>query len=138
MDDYTRKIKELVYNKKYVVRRHHIENERVYREIQNADVEMALKNGHCNRVRKETRNLFWRGTDVDGRKLELMLSLLEKNGEETLVVAATEEIKVETAYEPGKDDKETIKEWLDGHPNYEELSNGKGVRRKVPVFKKKK
>ena len=137
MKTFTEKIRKLVYAKKYFIRRHHIENERIYREIQAADVEIALKNGQFNRIRQETNNVFWRGQDVDGRQLELMLTLLEDDGEETLVIEDAKQVKVETAYEPGKDDKELLMEWLKNHSNYEEAKNGKGVRRKVEVITKR-
>ena len=137
MEAYTKKIKQLVYDKKYFIRRHHIENERVYREISNADVEMVLKNGKCERVRAETKNVFWRGTDVDGRLLELMLTLLDEDGEETIAIENAVQVKVETAYEPGEDDKKVMQAWLKKNPNYEEIANGKGVRRKVEVIRKR-
>ncbi len=137
MEDFTRKIKQLVYDRKYLTRRHHIENERIYREIQIADVEMALKNGKCDRVKPDTNSVYWRGSDVDGRALELILTLLDEAGEETLVIEDARQVKVGTAYEPGEDDQKVMADWLKNNPNYERIENGKGVRRKVEVVRKK-
>lgn len=134
LNAYTKKTREILKAApgSLLINRYHIESERAYREIQEADVRKALENGAVTDVRTN-ETVVWQGKDVDGRKLELMLSLLDKDREETLVTDSAVFVRVGTAYDPSLDDKKLCRDWLKTNPKYEAEPNGRGVRRKVEV-----
>ena len=127
---YEIKIREIVENKSYWIRRHHIEEERKYREIQVKQVEYALFNGGIRRIRNKDKTIFWQGKDQDGRLLELQCSLVDDDVEDTLVLTDAYELRVGTAYPPGVDDDFLRNEWLKNNPDFELAKDGKKVRKK--------
>ncbi len=134
LGQYTTKIRELVQSapERVFIRARHIEKDRIWREILESDVRKALENGKVERVRPGDLTLLWRGRDVDGRLLELQCALVNEDGNDTLVVQDAFQVRVGTAYEPGKDDAKIKKDWLKSHSDYEEAPGG-GVRRKISV-----
>ncbi len=132
--DYTTKIRELVSAspQRVLIHTRHIEQDRIWREISEADVRKVLSNGKVDSVRQEDLTVFWRGRDVDGRLIELQCALVNEEGADTLVVQDAFAARVGTAYEPRKDDAKARKEWLKAHPDYEEAPGDK-VRRKISV-----
>ena len=84
------------------------------------------------KVRPEDLTLFWRGRDVEGRLLELLCSLVNIDGNDTLVVQEAFQVRVGTVYEPGKDDNKMKRNWLKSHPDFEDAPGG-GVRRKILI-----
>lgn len=130
LNAYTQKIKSLLTSsqKNLLINRHHIESERAYRGIHEADIQKTLQNGAVTDLRADTLTLIWQGRDGDGRTLELMLTMLDETKEETLETATSSFVRVGTAYDPSLNDKKVRHEWLKQNPDYEELPFDRGVR----------
>ena len=62
------------------IRRHHIENERIWREIVTQDIFDALERGKVTRIRESDSALIWQGKDQSERVLELLCSLVTMEG----------------------------------------------------------
>jgi|GEM_PF-5642803 len=133
---YTDKIRALAKASKVLVRVRHIEQERMHRQISRFHVEQVLLGGKVTLVRTADHTIVWRGKDVNGRELELMCSLLDENGEGTLVVKDAYNVKVGTAYDPAVEDKKLLHDWLSQHPEHEKTPDGKGTQRRIVVGKK--
>ena len=133
---YRARIRSLVKAGKLFVRVRHIEQERMHREINRFHVEQVLDSGKVTLVRSVDNTILWRGLDVNGRELELMCSLLDQKGSETLIVNDAHNVKVGTAYDPALDDSKLLEEWLSQHEGYEKTPDGKGTQRKITVSKK--
>lgn len=133
--DVTRKIQGLVAANKVWIRKRHIEKDHIWRQITESDVRVVLSNGKVTATRTADQTIFWQGSDVDGRIIELLCSLVNEKGVDTLVVQDAKQLKVGTAYEPGKDDEEVREEWLKQNPDYEKTPDGRGVQRKFTVTK---
>ena len=129
---YTNKVKQLVKPGVLYIDRHHIETERMYREIHEADVVKVLQGGFAVELR-QNGTLIWQGLDADGRKLELMLSLLNKEREETIETSSTDALRVSTAYDPTMDDAKLRQDWLKENTDYEVFTPDGRIRRKVKV-----
>ena len=134
LSQYTAKIRQFVQGapERIFIRVHHIEKDRIWREITEEDVRRVLANGKVDRLRQDDLTLFWRGSDADGRLIELQCSLIDDSGEDTLVIVDAIELRVGTAYEPGKEDEKAKREWLKAHPDYEEGPGGK-LQKKISV-----
>ncbi len=129
---FTLKIRDLIRNPSQVlIRKRHIEIDRIWREITLEDIWSVLKNGKITRIRHSDFTLFWSGHDEESRTLELLCSLVTLDGTETLVINDAHYLKIGTAYSPDLNDDETLKKWLQNNPDYERDLKTKGVRKKV-------
>ncbi len=130
---YSQRIKNILGDsKKLLIHRHHIEYERAYRKISEGDVKKVLLNGSVTAV-KDAETLAWRGKDLDGQKLELLISLLDSEHNETMTSASAEYVKVKTAYQPGENDDQLRHKWLKENSDWRERPDGSGkVERKGP------
>jgi len=136
LSDYTKKIKAIIKDKsKVVIKRKHIEVERIHRNISVSDVEKVLETGKAEKVRETDKTVFWVGTDPSGRKLTLQCSIVDSAKNDTLVVKEAETLRVGTVYDPSTDDAELIKKFLEENEDYELNAKGDGVQRKIPVEK---
>lgn len=117
-----------------ITRKRHIERERIWRRIFEADVLQVLRSGQCVLIRSTDESVIWRGEDQDGRCLELLCSVRSVEGRETLLIEEAHIFLVGTAYEPGTDDEVMIEEWLRENPDYERTLDKKGVQRKLTRF----
>ena len=134
--DLTRKIRELNALGKLYIRSHHIEKERIYREISIEQVLRVIENGQVVQVRESDSSVIWQGRDVDGRCLELNCTLRDDDGEVTVVVNDVAEVIVGTAYDPKVRDDDAVKAvWLKSHSDYEDAGKRQGVRKKIVVTK---
>lgn len=133
---YTDKVRALVKAGKLFVRVRHIEQERRHREINRFHVEQVLASGKVTLARSADKTIVLRGLDVNGRELELLCSLLDDKGKETLVVREVHTVKVGTAYDPAVDDKKLLDEWLSQHSDYEKTPDGKGTQKRIMIEKK--
>lgn len=115
------------------IRTRHIEKDRIWREISEADVRKALGNGKVTSTRISDRTVFWRGKDIDGRELELQIGIENAAGTDVLVVRDAAICRVGTAYIPTQDDRLVKIEWLKNHPEYEELPDG-SVKKRVRTY----
>lgn len=131
---FTAKIRQLVgaIPQRVLIRTQHIEQDRMWREITEADIRKTLSSGKVENVRSDDLTIFWRGRDVDGRLLELQCALMDEDGNDTLIIQDAFVVRVGTAYEPRKDDARAKREWLKNHPDYEEASANR-IRRKTSV-----
>ena len=116
-DEYTSLIRELDQKGKVLVAKRHIEVDRAYREISEADVRYALKNRKVTQARIDDV-IKWQGIDVNGRVIELLCRLYKTDGDSTLVIEEVEECSVETAYEPGVRDEDQRNNWLPLNPGW--------------------
>ncbi len=126
-----------VYRKfpdRVLIRTKHIEKDNIWRDITEADVRRVLLNGKVTKIRQSDKSIFWRGTDSDGRLLELQLGLMNRDGEDILIVEEAIKCRVGTAYDPAQDDASVKKVWLNDHPDYEMLPDGK-IKKKIKIFK---
>ena len=115
-----------------LIRTRHIEKDRIWRDISENDVRKTLETGNVHSVRSSDKTIFWRGTDNTGREIELQCGIVSASGTDTLVIQEADRVRVGTAYDSSQDDKVLKKQWLDEHPEYEELPNGK-VQRRITV-----
>ena len=132
--EYTAKIRQLIQEtpERVFIRTRHIEQDRIWREISEADVRTVLGNGKVEGVRHEDLTVLWRGKDVDGRLIELQCALISEENEDTVVIKETIAVRVGTAYEPGRDDAKARRTWLKSHSDYEQAPGGR-VRKKMSV-----
>lgn len=116
------------------IRTRHIEKDRIWREISEADVRKVLSTGSVHSIRPGDNDILWRGTDSQGRILELQCSMVTQNGVDTLIVKDAETVRVGTAYRPGLDDEKVKQDWLKINPDYEVVAGGK-VQRRIKITK---
>lgn len=119
---------------KILIRTKHIEKDRIWRDISEADVRKVLSNGRVHSVRSSDQTVFWRGADANDRELELQCSLMNVNGVDTLVVKDADKVRIGTAYQPDVEDEKLKEEWLKRNPAYEKAPGGK-VQRRIIVTK---
>ena len=106
------------------IRRHHIEDERIWREIVTQDIFDALERGKVTRIRESDSTLIWQGKDQSERLLELLCSLVSMEGVDTLFIQEASTLRVGTAYEPGVEDKQLKRQWLSDNPEFRITPDG--------------
>lgn len=134
---YTHRIRDLhgKHPERVLINVHHIENERRYRQITVADITKALRIGKVVQIRDSEQTIVWEGIVLDGRTIRLFCSLLDADGEETLVIEDTSSLEVASAFQPRIDDDNLKKKWLEENPDYEDAGKRNGVRKKIAVTK---
>ena len=110
-----------------LIRSHHIEKERVWREIDTQDVRKVLMSGHCSQVRKNDAAIIWIGFDESSRKIELIGSLVDDEGGKTLFIKEAYSFRVGTAYDPRTNDEDLLSAWLIVNPEYELIDEVKKI-----------
>jgi hypothetical protein len=130
LQDYTQWVKKLIADdsKNIIVQQRHIEKDRIWREINLADIRRVLV-GVAFKIRTSDRTLIWRGKDSKGRLIELLCSLITQNGVDTLFIQEAHSLRVGTAYQPNINDEELKLNWLKSHPDYELGPGGKVVKK---------
>jgi hypothetical protein len=116
----------------------HIEVDRIYRNITLAHVRQVLSNGAVTHIRSQDKSVLWQGQDMDGRVLELNITLKDGGGAVVDRVKEAKSGKVGTAYDPRvseAEDKKAMDEYLKAHTDWEKRPDGKGVQRKLIVVR---
>lgn len=116
----------------------HIEVDRIYRGITMAHVRQAIANGAVTHVRMSDKSVFWQGKDLDGRVIEINITLKDEKNNIVVGVSEAKVAKGGTAYDPkisDAEDKKMMADYLSANPDWEERPDKKGVQRKLTVVR---